>query len=457
MTVTNVSPSSRTPSKPSMPRWQLAVLGAFGVFFFAFGLLTLETAASIWRGVSYLTLTVLSVVVSPDFAWGGENGYAGLPQILSQYYAKSGRMVLHTAMGGIVVGIGITQFVPGLRRKHSTLHRRLGMVVASAMALSMAGALTYLASSRLDSIFSGPTFFVFLWGLALLALFALAQAALAILSRDFRSHMVWMAICFSTFLTAPFLRLDWVLLGLSMPMSLQRANAAIAPLVLVQTLLLMQLWLSFIGDGDLPARMPAPATALPRSVLRTLAALTTLIALHEGLLAPLGWGLLSSQRDALTLLPLVGAVWAVATAVAASGSVNAWDDWMRGQRPSKVFLVATGLHGLSMVVVGSQVATRTLDGLTWSFLWQSLGVVELLVLVASLKIAPNSLGRNSWGLLGLSLLWTVAMVPLCAFLLARFGLSQSESVIAATTLVLGTMLCAAVGLGMGARLRALPQ
>lgn len=434
-----------------------ALLWGVGIFLLGFGLLTLETAISIWNGKTYLALNILDALLSRNFAWGGEAGYAGLPQILSQYYAKSGRIVLHIAMGGIVVGLGMSQFVPALRRRNPTLHRRLGMVVASAMALSMTGALAYLMSSSIESIFSGPTFFIFLWGLAVLALFLLMQAGLAIMARDFRSHMIWMAACFATFMTAPLLRADWVLLGLSTPLSLQRANAAIAPVVLVQSVFVMLLWLSFLGDKDLPARTPKGSqwtkSRWPHALLVLLAVMTAGVAMVEGVLFPLGAGVATFARDSMTVLPTIAGLWAVPTAIAAWGSLDAWDDWMHGFQPTPIFLISIALSGCAAIAVGSEISTLTLDGYTWSVFWKCIGLLQLTALLLAISIPSNTLKRNAWGVFSLFVLWTPACIPMFAFGLRSTGLSQYEMMISSSTLGIGGMVTAALATAMGAKLR----
>lgn len=442
------------PGFTSMSSATRTILWITGLFFLVFGLLTLETAVSIWNGKTYLTLSILDWVLSHQFAWGGESGYAGVPDILSQYYAQSGRMVLHVAMGGIVVGLGISQFIPSLRRRHPALHRRLGMVVASAMTLSMVGALTYLLSSSVDRIFSGATFFYFLWGLAVLALFLLMQAVLAILSRDFRSHMVWMAACFATFMTAPLLRADWILLGLWTPMSLQRANAAIAPMVLVQSACVMLLWLELMGDKDLPARKPLNnrwvPTRWPRGLIVVMALATAAVALFEGVWLPMGAGGIPWAREDVTVLPKISWLWAGATALAAWGSLDAWDDWIHGFQPRLSFLCWVGLSAVSAVAIGYAIPTASLDGFTWAFFWKCLGVLQLTALILALRMPPNSLGRNAWGVFSMFVLWAPAWVPLFAVALKTPAVSQFEMLISSATLAIGGMCIAGVATALGA-------
>jgi hypothetical protein len=71
--------------------------------------------------------------------------------------SRRGRMVLHAAMGGLVISLGLTQFIPALRRRHPELNRHTGAVVASFMDLSTCGAMAYLSAASKDGIYSGPT------------------------------------------------------------------------------------------------------------------------------------------------------------------------------------------------------------------------------------------------------------------------------------------------------------
>lgn len=437
--------------------WQTAATWIVGAFFLGFGLLTLETAIAIARGVPSVSLAIMSAIVSHDFTWGGEAGYKDLAPILAQYYQKWGRMVLHTALGGVVVGLGVTQFIPALRRRHPLLHRRTGIVVASSMFLSTAGAVAYLASVTKDTIYSGPIFHVFLWGLAVLAMFLLVQAVLAILSRDFRSHMVWMAACFAAYISAPLLRLDWMVFGSLYSASLQRINASSATVVTVQGLLLMLLWLRFIGDADLPARAAADTSRWPRSILRILGLLSAAVALHEGALASWGLGLGSSLRDTQTILPPGATLWGVTTALAAVWSLGAWDAWVRGHAPSRRFIVALALSGFGAWWAGAQISNATLDGFAWSFFWQCFGAMQLIALALALMVRPNSLGRNAFGVVSLFLLWSPALTFVCAFALSQSDLSANEAIVASATLAIGGMGAAGVATAMGARLRFRPD
>ena len=439
--------------------WAAIAMAPTAALFAIYGLLAMETAYSILHGVSSASLDLVSRLVSHHFTWGAETGYVGVSQILSQYYTKSLRMALHIACGGLVVLLGSSQFVPALRRRKSVLHRRLGMVVASAMFLSTCGALAYLASTPMQNIFSGPAFHIFLTGLALLALFLLSQAALAIASRDFRSHMIWMAACFSAYLTAPVLRLDWIIFGNLSAVSLQRANGSGGTFVLVQTLLLMLLWLTFVGDRDLPARrsIHAERSAVVgpggRMFMAVLAALAACVALHEGVLAPAGLGLMARLRDPETVLPPQAMLWAAGTSIALWSSGSAWQAWLCGRVPKTSHLVASIVCGIAAIYVGTRESTASLDGFVNARFWMFLGATQLVVLALALTIKANSLGRNAWGLVATLMLWVPAGVALCAPLLCWLGATQYEAINGGATLILAGVVAIGVAKGMGAQVR----
>ena len=434
-------------------RWPLIALWLAGGLSVAFGLMTLETAFSIWRHVPSLSLSLMSALISHDFTWGGDADYLALKDILAQYYAHSGRMVLHTAMGALVVSLGISQFIPPLRRRYPALHRRCGAALASCMVLSTTGAMVHLASVGKEGIFSGPTFFAFLWGLAIIAMFLLAQAALAILSRDFRGHMAWMAACFAAYLTAPLLRIDWMIFASLQPLTLQRVNAGCGTLVMVQALFVMAFWLQWVGDADLPARQALAPSRWPRGLLRLLALVTAAAALNEGLLAPLGLGLLPWPSD----MPLAAIPWALATALAAWWSVDAWDSWTMGLPADPRFLMILLASGAAALGMGLQLPQANVDEFTRAFFWEGLGTLQLLAAVLAWASRPNSLGRNAWGILSLFLLWTPALMAVISPILLHLGLRPSEALDAAGTLAVGATATAGLMTGMGARLRWRPD
>jgi hypothetical protein len=218
-------------------------------------------------------------------------------------------MTTHTMLGGLALGLAALQFVPGLRRRHPLLHRATGAGVVLAVAASMAGSLTYLARTPLDEVYASPAFGLALWALALACLAWLALAVAAVRQRDHRSHMGFMALMMSTMLTAPVLRFEWALFGMVVPHDMATVNQGVTTSLALVTTLAMMFWMVRVGDMDLPRR--ARQAVVPPRLVQALAWLATAVLLHEAILAPLGYELLSGWRAAAARWPLVAALWAL--------------------------------------------------------------------------------------------------------------------------------------------------
>src|SRR5690606_6056340 len=156
-----------------------------------------------------------------------------------------------------------------------------GLVVWLAAFMSMVGAVAYLWFVPMREGASGPAFQLGLWALSLLTLALLWQALVAVWARDFRSHMVWMSLLFAALATAPMLRLDWIVFAAVWPArGHEMVNLATGMFVLTQTVVLMCLWLSWVGDRDLPGRKES-RSAWPAWLVVGLAALSAVGALQE--------------------------------------------------------------------------------------------------------------------------------------------------------------------------------
>jgi uncharacterized membrane protein len=83
-------------------------------------------------------------------------------------------MSVHMVLGSVALGLGALQFVPQARRSAPRLHRAAGLLV-------------YVATA----------FHLGMWSLASWTLMLLWHAVAAARHRDFRSHMVWMALVYA--------------------------------------------------------------------------------------------------------------------------------------------------------------------------------------------------------------------------------------------------------------------
>ena len=244
---------------------------------------------------------------SADYSFGPRSSLAQRPLYVHAFAGLS----LHTVAGGAALLAATMQFIPMIRRRWPTLHRTTGAFVILLVAISMVGSLMILTSHPLAATLSGAGFGIGLASLCGLTLTELTFAVLAIRARDYRSHMGWMALMFASLLTAPALRVQWLLLGAS-GLHLDEANLVIAVFLVPETILLMAFWMLSVGARDLGIH--AAVSILPQAALRVLGIAAASVAFHEGCLAPLGVDLIHPLRGTGPVLPKTAIVWAIATA-----------------------------------------------------------------------------------------------------------------------------------------------
>jgi len=330
-----------------------------------FGLLAIEQATALLAGRLDLKTRWLAWATSQSFMFGE----GSLRYVQSWYERAPVRMALHMSLGGLAVILGALQFVPSLRRRHPRLHRVSGAVVWTATFASIVSAIWFLSFVPAAESASGIAFHMGLWALALLTLFVLWQAVLAVLSRDFRSHMVWMAMVYAALATAPMLRADWIAFAHLRPdVGHEWNNLATGGVVLMQTLLLMALWLDLVGDRDLPGR-PMPRTVWPRWLLLLLCALSILGAIQDGVLAGGPGDPFSHSRQSLDVLPAARWLWASATIVALVLLPGAWRSALTGARPSLGIALAGAAVALGALTIGLTMDRHSLGRFAGSMVW----------------------------------------------------------------------------------------
>jgi hypothetical protein len=250
---------------------------------------------------------IQGVFTSADYSFGPHSAEAQHPLYLRALHSLS----VHTIAGGAALLAATTQFVPTVRRRWPLFHRTMGALVVLLVAVSMIGSVVLLASHPLASTLSGAGFGIGLMSLCGLTLFELTLAVLAVRARDYRSHMGWMALLFASLLTAPALRLQWLLFGAT-GLRLDEANLVISVFLVPETILLMACWTMSVGARDLG--IEKPTSILPFAALRGVAALAAMVAFHEGCLAPFGLDLIRAWRGTGHALPGSAVVWGVAAA-----------------------------------------------------------------------------------------------------------------------------------------------
>ena len=427
--------------------WVGVALAAVSILF---ALLTIEHAIALAGGWLDLQTRVEAWLTSEAFIFGEGNIRYTVPW----YESALLRMTVHMALGGVALGLGVLQFFPSLRRRYPKWHRASGVVAWIATLLSMLGSLGFLAFVPMAKGSSGPAVHVGLWALTLLVLLLLWQAVLAAWSRDFRSHMIWMAMVFAGLATAPMLRIDWIVFfPVIGSYGHEQVNLAVSAFVFMQTLAIMALWLSVVGDRDLRAR-PAGTSAWPRWLILLLCTLSVLGALQEGLLAPRGIGdPFGAWRGAGDRMSGAGVLWAIATIAAMLALPAAWRGALEGKPLSRTTSAAVAAVAIGAVGIGLDYDRGALARFGSAYFWLGYGVFVALALVFSHAIKPNSAGRNAWALIALAALWLPSQLNGLLALGLAVGTTFAESMAQALVNGVGGIIVAGIATGFGARLR----
>ncbi|PRP96376.1 DUF2306 domain-containing protein [Enhygromyxa salina] len=424
----------------------IALIATLAVTVFFAGL-AIEHGLSLYRDGPELEAVVNALLTSPSFIFGeGSIRYAN-----EHYPVEALKMAFHMTLGGTALGLGALQFIPGMRRRFPRLHRFGGVAVWVTTTVSMIGAMAYLTVTPMTATASGPGFWLALWALALLTLGLLSQAIITVFARDFRSHMVWMALVFAALGTAPMLRLDWVVFHYLLPLDHEHINLAVTGFVLLQTIAVMAWWLATFGAQELPPRKVAPTTDRAPALLIVAAVAAGLVLLHEGLLAPYGLDALGDLRDASDrLTPLGGALASLPTFAALALLPRASRAVMGGERLPLPFTLVGLLAAVGWIVAGATMTGDTLARVGVAACWIGTGGFVLLALVAATVSRADGSARG-WAWIGAATLLTPAVWPAALAPGLLVGASFAESSYGA--LIVASSLTAAGGVvvGFGAR------
>lgn len=152
---------------------------------------------------------VLEKLVSVEFAHGIGSGY--LDGHINTYEKTWLNMLFHSLAGTIAILMGLAQFNDTLRRNYPQAHRFTGYVYLSCSLLIPLSAMNYLIKTGPTKIFSGSSFALILWLLALSTLTSGVLALQAAIAFKFERHRDIMALNFAMMLSAPLLRIGWIL------------------------------------------------------------------------------------------------------------------------------------------------------------------------------------------------------------------------------------------------------
>lgn len=394
--------------------WAWALAAATCVFF---GVMAVEFNFAL-RGEGTNWWAALQARMTGEvYSLGPASAHAMYPT----YRRALAAMSSHTALGGIALSLAVLQFVPALRRRWRLAHRAIGALVMVGVAVSMLGALTYLARTPLSAIYASPAFGLGLWALALACLAYLALAVLAIRRRDYRSHMGFMALMMSTLLTAPVLRFEWTLFGIGTGYTMSEVNQGVVTSLAVLCTLVMSLWMHHIGAADLPARRRECVPSLPWLSLYGYGAAAVIV--HEGLCAPLGLDLLDGWRGVAERLPPLAAAWAVPgtwLALRVRDEVARVLDGQVLTAATRALLVAVAVASLALA---AQQGAAGVDAIGLRFYWTAVGLLTLGLLAAA---GLSTRSDEPWSLM--MLFFVVAPVLWPALWLVAWLCAQSFTV-----------------------------
>lgn len=167
-----------------------------------------ETRTSNW------TDKVLAVLVSPEFAYGPGSGSWTDGQ-LAVLVRNIGGMFPHTIAGSVAIVVGLAQFSRTLQYQYPVVHRSLGRIYFLCATIICGSSASFLLDTvPTKEVFSGEVFSLNLSVLTLGTVATMVLALRAIWQGDVSSHREFMVLNYALMLSAPILRVFWVLLSL---------------------------------------------------------------------------------------------------------------------------------------------------------------------------------------------------------------------------------------------------
>ena len=370
--------ASREPASPLV-----AVLWTgFVLVCLFYAVLAADYFISFAAGREALWLRLMAAVVGEDYAFGAGSVHR---QQHAAYSAGLPFMLMHTTLAAIAMALGPFQFMRGLRARRPALHRAMGKIYLLAELFSMSGGLIYLGITGLYGVYTGAPFALGLWGLNAMVLWTGWEAYRAIRRGEVAQHRAWLAYNFGLLLTAPGLRILWVLYGLALPgWSQADTNLAITTYLLPLCAMVGLLWLSAeqwpaaAAERAVPPRWLAPFA-------RGLGLLGVLLLMDQFLLR---WsdptGPFGSQAAATVLAHETAAIarWralfmlylAAMLAVCVLGPALLANAQRLRQRLT-VYLHCSAAAALSGMAIGTVLGTTAAGGLSMPSFWWGMGLL----------------------------------------------------------------------------------
>ncbi|MFE5286009.1 DUF2306 domain-containing protein [Nocardia sp. NPDC056611] len=158
----------------------------------------------------------------------GERQASGMGSVAasqSQVYRRSRTaMLVHTMAGGLSILVALAQFSRLVRERLPAVHRWCGYTYVALVVAGMTSAIVHLVYAGPDLTFDGPPFYIQLWFLATATLLATLLAAFAARTGRIVAHRTLMGYSFALLLTAPVLRLSWLVFGIGRDTTQESTN-----------------------------------------------------------------------------------------------------------------------------------------------------------------------------------------------------------------------------------------
>lgn len=425
------------PADRGNPRLEALLWSGFALICLFYAVMAADYFISFAAGREGLWLRLMVWLVSEDYALG-----AGSVHRLqaAAYTAGLPFMLMHTTLAAVSMALGPFQFSRGLRARRPSLHRAMGKIYLLAELFSMSGGMIYLAITGLHGVYTGAPFALGLWGLNAMVLWTGWHAYRAIRAGEVAQHRAWLAYNFGLLLTAPGLRILWVIYGVALPGWTQAAtNLAITTFLLPWCALVGLLWLTAEQWRQPGTGVPLHAPTLV-AALRALGVVTALLVIEQWVLggpvtvALLGAygsaGALAHEATVRVVTRLSFAIYALALAGVLWEGPALLGDPARLRRSLRRYLLLAAVAALGGIVSGTLLGTAAAGGASMPSYWWGLGVLWLL----GLGLAATAAAREHWTLVQQ---WVVlsqgmALAPLVWFVsapLARhlLGLEADEA------------------------------
>jgi hypothetical protein len=159
-------------------------------------------------------------------------------------------LALHAGFGAVALLIGPVQFLPGLRRRFTAVHRAMGVTYAASVAVAGTAGIALALG-----ITSGPVAGAGFGLLGIAWLGATAMAVRAVLAGRHAGHRRWMVRSFALTLSAVALRIQLFMAGMT-GMSFEASYPVIAFACWIPNLIVAEIWLRRRGQN-----LAAPVSA----------------------------------------------------------------------------------------------------------------------------------------------------------------------------------------------------